>query len=219
MSALSFLAGALTWSASEYAIHRFIGHGPKRVRPSGLRGWLTPSGLAAAFNEEHLAHHTDPSYFAPSSQKAMAAIAVTGAAAALGSLVVGPRRGVAFALGLGSMYLGYEVLHRRIHTHPPTGRYSRWMRRHHLYHHHKSPRQNHGVTSALWDRVFDTETKVSERIRVPRRAVARWMVDDAGELRPEHAGDYELVGSRARGERVSDAAERRDGALDAAVPR
>jgi hypothetical protein len=193
---LAFLSGALTWSASEYAIHRFVGHGPKRTRPAGLRRWLTPAGVAAAFNEEHLAHHTDPSYFAPTRQKVIAAVVVTGATAALGSIVVGPRRAVPFAIGLGSMYLGYEILHRRIHTHPPRGRYSRWMRLHHLYHHHKSPRQNHGVTSPLWDRIVGTEVEVHERLRVPRRAAAPWMVDASGELREELAGDYELVGKK-----------------------
>ncbi len=194
---LAFLAGALTWSASEYAIHRFVGHGPKRTRPTGLAQWLTPGGLAASFNEEHLAHHTDPAYFAPDSQKLIAAAAVTGVTATLGSLVIGPRRAISFALGLGSMYLGYEVLHRRIHTHPPKGRYSRWLRRHHLFHHHKTPRQNHGVTTPLWDRIVGTEVKVEERIRVPRRVAPAWMVDESGELRPEHAADYELVGARA----------------------
>jgi len=205
MTTLAFLAGALTWSASEYAIHRFVGHGPKRVRPKGWRAFLTPSGLAASFNEEHLAHHTDPSYFAPTHQKAAAALAVTGLAAVVGSALVGPRRGIAFALGLGTMYSSYEVLHRRIHTHGPSGRYSRWMRRHHLYHHHKSPRMNHGVTSALWDRVFDTEVKITERIRVPRRAAPPWMVDDE---------DYELVGKVKSGDRVSDAPGQGNGAFD-----
>lgn len=197
MTAIAFLAGALTWSASEYVIHRFVGHGPRRARPTKfVRRWLTPSGLAAAFNEEHLAHHTDPQYFAPTSQKALAALVTTGVAAAVGSLLVGPRRAVPFALGLGSTYFGYEILHRRIHTHPPTGGYSRWVRLHHLYHHHKSPRQNHGVTTPLWDRVVGTEVRVTERLRVPRRAAAPWMLDAAGELRAEHADDYELVGKK-----------------------
>ncbi len=192
---IAFVAGALTWSASEYLIHRFIGHGPKRTRPSGL-AQVTPSGVAAAFNEEHLAHHTDPMYFAPTSQKAIAAVALTGTVTAVGSVVVGPRRALSFALGLTAMYLGYEVLHRRIHTHAPRGAYGRWMRRHHLYHHHKSPRQNHGVTSPIWDRIFDTETKPQERVRIPRRVAPAWMVDDRGELRADYAADYELVGRR-----------------------
>ncbi|MBI2391172.1 MAG: sterol desaturase family protein [Deltaproteobacteria bacterium] len=192
---LAFLAGALTWSASEYVIHRFVGHGRKRTRPRTIAAQLTPSGLAAAFNAEHLAHHADPSYFAPTSQKVAAAVVVTGTAAAVGSLLLGPRRGLSFAVGFGASYAAYEVLHRRVHTHPPRGRYGRWLRRHHLFHHHKTPRSNHGVTTPLWDRVFDTEVPVSERIRVPRRAAPPWMLDERGGLRPELAADYELVGA------------------------
>lgn len=189
---LSFLAGALTWSATEYTLHRFVGHGPRRTRPKSILAQLTPSGLAAAFNEEHLAHHTDHRYFAPTSQKAVAAVVVTGAAAAVGSLILGPRRGLSFALGLGATYVGYEVVHRRIHTHAPTGKYGRWMWRHHLYHHFKSPRMNHGVTSPIWDKVFETEVNVDERMKIPRRHAPDWMLDANGNVRAEYAADYEV---------------------------
>lgn len=196
-SLVPFTLGALGWTASEYAIHRFVGHGPKRAPVRGLRT-LTPAGIAAQFNEEHLAHHTDPQYFAPTSKKLLAAAAVTGAVTAVGSVVVGPRRAFSFAIGLMSMYGTYEVLHRRVHTHPPTGRYSRWLRRHHLHHHHKSPRENHGVTSPFWDRAFDTEVRLAEghRVRVPRRAAPPWMVDDKGDVRAEFVADYDVVGPR-----------------------
>lgn len=202
LAPLSFLAGALTWSAGEYSLHRFVGHGPKLTRPTGLAKWL-PGGLAAAFNEEHLAHHSDPMYFAPSGQKAIASVGFTTAVSAIGSLIVGPRRAVSFALGFSAMYLGYEVLHRRIHTHPPRGPYGRWLRRHHLYHHYKSPRRNHGVTSPLWDRILGTELKIEERVRVPRRAAPAWMLDEHGGLRAEFADEYELVGP-VNGKRVSE---------------
>ena len=36
-------------------------------------------------------------------------------------------------------------------------------------------------------------------IRVPRRLAMVWLVDDAGAVRPEHAGDYEVVGRRPAG--------------------
>lgn len=197
-SAVAFIVGALSWSASEYAIHRFIGHGPRRKREPGLRGFVTPSGLAAAFNTEHLAHHSDPQYFASSFQKAIAAVVVTGVAAAVASAVAGSRRGCAFALGFGLTYVSYEVLHRRVHTHAPTTRYGRWRRRHHLYHHHQTPRQNHGVTSALWDHVFGTKSALptGQPLRVPRKLAPPWLIaPETGLVRPELASDYVLVGS------------------------
>jgi hypothetical protein len=191
-----FALGAVAWSAAEYSIHRFVGHGPKRARVRGL-GMLTPSGVAAEFNAEHLAHHADPSYFAPTSRKLLAAAVAVPTITALAAPVLGLRRAFAFGTGLTAMYGTYEVLHRRIHTHAPTGPYSRWMRRHHLLHHHKAPRDNHGVTSPVFDLMFGTHTP-PERVRVPRHVAPTWLVDAAGELRPEYAEDYELVGKRAR---------------------
>jgi hypothetical protein len=52
---------------------------------------------------------------------------------------------------------------------------------------------NHGVSMPLWDHVFGTH-RAPGRIRVPRRLALPWMLDADGELRPEFAEDYELVG-------------------------
>lgn len=202
ISPISFAAGALAWSASEYCIHRFVGHGPKRKRPASLRAQLTPSGLAAAFNDEHLSHHSDPTYFAPTSHKLVAALAALAVSGTIASALFGPRRGLSFALGFGLTYAGYEVIHRRIHTHAGFGRYGRWLRRHHLYHHHKTPRANHGVTSPLWDFVAKTYEVLpaSDPLRIPRKHAPAWLTDDKGEVKPEFVGLYALVGAPKRAE-------------------
>ena len=201
MSLTFFALGALGWNASEYLIHRFIGHGPKRKAVGSLLARLTPRGLAAEFNREHLAHHTDPTYFAPTERKVLAAAAVVPVMGLALAPVVGPRRAVSFSLGFAAAYGFYEVVHRRIHTHPPTGAYSRWLRRHHLYHNYKTPRDNHGVTSPLFDLAFGTK-KPLERVRVPRRTAPVWMLDDDGEVRAAYADDYEAVGA-SRPERAA----------------
>lgn len=202
---LSFaVLGAVAWSASEYAIHRFLGHGPKRSEPKGLLGRLSPRGLAYEFNREHLAHHSDPTYFAPTSHKVAAAgIAISSVTAALAPFV-GLRGAGAFALGFTAAYGSYELLHRRIHTHPATGPYGRWARRHHLAHHYRTPRENHGVTSDVWDRVFRTRLPV-EQLRVPRRSAPVWMTDARGALHSELAEDYRLVGKEAAADSAPDA--------------
>ncbi|MBS2014324.1 MAG: sterol desaturase family protein [Deltaproteobacteria bacterium] len=202
-----FLLGAMGWSASEYAIHRFVGHGPKRKPAGSLLAMLTPKGIAAEFNREHLAHHADPSYFAPTERKVLAAAAVLPVVVAAMSPLVGVRRAVAFGAGFTLAYGTYEFLHRRIHTHPPRNAYGRWLRRHHLLHHYKTPRKNHGVTSALWDHVFSTYTP-KEKVRVTDRMAAPWLADATGHLRQEHADDYELVttSARARGDAAAPAA-------------
>jgi hypothetical protein len=175
-----FVLGSASWSAAEYAIHRFVGHGPKRARPASLLGRLGPAALAYEFNREHLAHHADPTYFAATSRKVLAAaVAIPVATLAL-TPFVGVRRALSFAAGFSVAYGTYEFLHRRVHTHPPRGRYGRWLRRHHLAHHYKTPRANHGVTSPLWDRIFGTEQPV-ERIRVPKRSAPVWLTADDGD--------------------------------------
>ncbi len=193
--------GGLAWSASEYAIHRFVGHGPKRTKPGRL-GLLTPGGFAYEFNREHLAHHADTTYFAPTWRKAIAGTTAIAALTALGTPLLGPRRARAFALGFGGVYLAYEVMHRITHTRAPRTRYGRWVRRHHLLHHHKTPRQNHGVTSPIWDHLFGTDLP-HEKVRIPRHVAPAWLVDARGEVKAEYASEYELVGGGRRGSAVT----------------
>lgn len=195
MSVGWFVLGGLTWSASEYAIHRFIGHGPKRAPAQSLLARLTPRGLAAEFNREHLAHHTDPSYFAPTERKVLAAAAAMPMMVSAIAPLIGLRNAAWFGAGFTVTYGTYEVLHRRIHTHPPRGPYSRWLRRQHLLHHYKTPRKNHGVTSPVWDHVFGTASP-KERVRVPERTAPVWLAGADGRVRPELSGDYEIVPSK-----------------------
>jgi hypothetical protein len=193
MSITAFVLGGAAWSASEYLIHRFVGHGKKRSKPPTLLGRISPAGLAYEFNREHLAHHANPSYFAPTYRKVLAASVAVPVVAAVATPLVGPRRALSFAAGFAAVYAGYEVVHRFIHTRPPRGPYSRWVRRNHLLHHHKTPRNNHGVTSPVWDHVFRTHDPV-ERVRVPRHVAPSWMVGADGNVKPEYAADYEIVG-------------------------
>jgi len=194
LSPIALAAGAFGWSAAEYALHRLIGHGPRRRRPARWYQRVTPSGLLAEFNEEHLAHHADPTYFAPTERKAVAAVVSTTLVGGALSLLVGPRRAWSFAVGFGVMYSAYEVMHRRIHTHPPTGPYSRWMRQHHLLHHFRAPRMNHGVTSPLWDHALGTYSASPGPLRVPAKLCPQWMVDLAtGQVRDAYRHDYDVV--------------------------
>ena len=171
--------GAAGWTASEYLIHRFLGH-----------EWAKRRNF---FSVEHVRHHATTSYFAPTSLKAQAAVLTAAAVAPLARRALGASAGLAFTGGFVAMYVTYEVLHRRAHTHPPTGPYGRWLRRHHFHHHFAEPKMNHGVTSPVFDYVFRTHRTPSGKIRVPARHAMTWLVDDAGEVRPEHAADYEVV--------------------------
>lgn len=174
----ALLSGAFAWTLAEYVLHRVVFHAlPRPI-------------LGAA---EHRRHHAQPDYFAPAWQKALAALVVGAVLLAGLSRLAGPAFGGAFTGGFLVMYLGYEVLHRRCHTHPPRGAYGRWRRRNHFAHHFADPHRAHGVTTPLWDHVFGTALRV-ERIRVPRRLAMRWLIDREGRVRALYAADYELVG-------------------------
>jgi sterol desaturase/sphingolipid hydroxylase (fatty acid hydroxylase superfamily) len=180
----ALLLGAIGWTLLEYILHRFIFHAS------------SAQGLGA---KEHRRHHALVDYFAPWWQKALAALATTAIMLPGASLVAGLETGAAFTLGFISMYLLYEILHRRAHTRPPRGRYGRWRRKNHFTHHFIDPRLAQGVTTPFWDFVFGTGLSV-DRVRVPRRLAMSWLVDMNGEVHAKYASDYELVGSRRRDE-------------------
>ncbi len=174
MMALAAAAGAAGWSFSEYALHRWVGHSPKS---------------RTEFAEEHRAHHAQRFYFAPTRRKVALAAPLLGVAAAAAGFVAGAS-GLAFVAGYGVAYAGYEVLHRRLHTHGPTGPVGRFLRRHHFAHHFNGPQTNHGVTSPVWDAVFGT-LRDPGVVRVPEKHAMHWLVDPAtGDARPEYATDY-----------------------------
>ena len=183
-AAANLLAGAFAWTFAEYGLHHWNGH--------RMLGKTT-------FSKLHLRHHADQRYFAPTSAKIAAAIPANALVAAATIWGFGPVVGIAFTTGFATMYAAYEVIHRRTHTHPPRGWYSRWTRRHHLYHHFGSPKMNHGVTTPLWDLVFRTHVAPPDVIRVPRRQAPAWLCDPAsGDVRPEYARDYAIVGRPTR---------------------
>ncbi len=176
---LSSFLGLLTWSFSEYALHNWYGH-----RPKGRN----------RFSREHLKHHTNGTYFASTTTKAMAALAALCVATPLAMLVAGFTYGLCFAVSFALTYSFYEWLHRRCHTHPPRTRYGAWVRKHHLHHHYTRPRENHGVTSPLWDWVFRTQSP-SAIVRVPARKTfeVAWLVDEQNDVWPAYAQDYQVA--------------------------
>ncbi len=173
------LVGAASWTATEYGLHRFVMH--------EMRGRGLPS-------VEHLKHHADVTYFSPASKKLASAAGTTAVAYPLTAALAGRRWATAFTVGLIGAYFGYEVAHRRAHTHPPRNRYGRWVRRSHLHHHFGSPMRNFGVTTPVWDRLAGTYDDPGV-VTVPRRMAPVWLIDDVGEVRAAFAGDYLVRGA------------------------
>lgn len=172
-----FLAGVISWTFAEYLLHRGVGHDTSKKNP---------------FTIEHVRHHRDTNYFASTYKKVLAALGVLSVTTLLLGLFTNWFMGLSFSLGLSAMYLVYELLHRRAHTHRPRGQYGRWLRKHHFHHHFKNPFANHGVTSPLWDIVFGT-LETPKQVEVPRKVVLDWMIaPETGEILPGLQEDYTL---------------------------
>lgn len=177
-----FVAGMASWSLMEYLLHRFAMH---QLRGRGI------------MSREHLRHHaTSHWYFRSTTLLSWIGVVVVSTAvfAPIGWLVAGVPGAIALASGYAVGYFVYEWIHARAHLVPPRNAYTRWVRKHHFHHHYGHPMSNHGVTLPIWDRVFGTG-ETPEQVRVPRRLAMVWLLDDEGEVRPEHVHDYVVVGS------------------------
>lgn len=178
MIIIAVAGGVLTWTLLEYMIHRWMGH-DRRFR-------RTPFGV------EHIRHHVEGNYFAPTWKKLIAAAIIAGVLTPPAIAIAGVANGIGYVAGLITFYGAYELLHRREHTHAGIGAYGRFVRRHHFHHHFVDGRANHGVTTPLWDLVFGTYQRPTV-IKVPRKLCMEWLLDPStGDVRSEHAGTYQL---------------------------
>jgi 4-hydroxysphinganine ceramide fatty acyl 2-hydroxylase len=143
LSPLWIVAGALTFYASEYTIHRFLFH----ARPS-RREWLL-----TAQRRLHYDHHVEPSrldlLFLPL-WFLVPVLAITGLLA--WSLLGDGAAALSLVLGMILALLHYEWVHYVAHV-PcrPRTRFGRWMKRYHLWHHFKNERFWFGVSNPALD--------------------------------------------------------------------
>jgi sterol desaturase/sphingolipid hydroxylase (fatty acid hydroxylase superfamily) len=179
---LAALAGAFLWTFSEYVLHRWF---------HTARG----SNLAS---REHLAHHARSKYrITAISWLAWAGVLVVGLVGLplVAWIVLPLGDAVAFGAGWVVAYFVYEWVHAVNHLWAPRTAYGRWTRRSHFHHHFGAPLRNHGVTTPLWDMVFRTYDPVTE-VTVPRRLAMVWLLDESGEVRPQHRDTYVVRGTR-----------------------
>ena len=178
----AFTFGAFLWTFAEYLLHRFAMH---HLHGRGI------------MSREHLEHHvTSQWHFDVNHILSWTGMLLVGFAgfAPVAAWLAPWTIGIAIAAGWACGYFHYEARHALAHLRNPTTRYTRWVARHHFHHHFGHPMANHGVSVPWWDHVFGTYER-PVHVRVPRRLVLPWMLDDDGQLKAEHADDYVLVGS------------------------
>ncbi len=131
--------GLFVFSFAEYAIHRWLFHGP-----------------TGAMRAIHQAHHDGPHDHVALpciSSPVVAGLVWWGLSAAVGTV------GASFFwCGFLSGYVAYGAVHHLEHSIRITALPYRWMQRRWAVHavHHRLVGTNFGVTTSFWDRVFGT---------------------------------------------------------------
>jgi dihydroceramide fatty acyl 2-hydroxylase len=160
LSATSFFtAGLLTWTLAEYLLHRWVFH------------WTndTPWGKRIHFLL-HGVHHEFPN----DKDRLVMPLLTSGPFAVifytLFYMLLGVRHGEPLFAGFALGYLCYDGTHYAVHHFKQTSRIGKWIKRHHMLHHHADHSGGFGVSSPLWDVVFRTMPQVK---RLAETAPAR----------------------------------------------
>jgi sterol desaturase/sphingolipid hydroxylase (fatty acid hydroxylase superfamily) len=133
-----FILGLLAWTIIEYLLHRFAFHG------------FAP----------HWQHHekpTDPVFIVAPLSLSLSASAILFALFSLAARSL--PSGATILAGVIAGYIAYEAVHLRIHSSAAGGPILRTLRRHHYYHHFASDQVCYGVTSPIWDFIFQTRPR------------------------------------------------------------
>lgn len=155
-----YVGGLLAWTYLEYLAHRYVLHGRFPDGPGRVRHCLHKS-----FDHLHYAHHEHPwdgNHINGTIKDTAVPVALL---IGLGFLAPLPTLPVLVA-GLLQAYILEEWVHQSVHFYDFRGRYFRYIKRHHLYHH--SPRGSEvgfGLTNGFWD--------VVARTRIPEEARRR----------------------------------------------
>jgi cyclopropane-fatty-acyl-phospholipid synthase len=130
------LAGLISWTAIEYALHRFVLHG---LQP--FRRW-------------HEEHHRRPMalIFTPTILSATLIVILIFIPALL---VFGLWCAFALTLGVLTGYLSYTITHHAVHHWRADSAWLKRRKRWHALHHHRIEQSGYyGVTSSFLDHVF-----------------------------------------------------------------
>ncbi|MFN2477550.1 MAG: sterol desaturase family protein [Pseudonocardiaceae bacterium] len=152
------VGGYLTWTLTEYWVHRVVFHFQPRGRRSESFVWAI-----------HGVHHDYPNDPRRVVASPAASVPIGAAAAALSWLMLPGAWWLPFAAGWGGGYLAYDLLHAYLHVGRPRTALVRWLRARHLRHHFANARGDFGVSAPYWDYVFRTALPG----RLPRRKPVR----------------------------------------------
>jgi dihydroceramide fatty acyl 2-hydroxylase len=151
--ALTFVAGFVVWTATEYWLHRTAFHWTPNT-------WWGPRFHFLVHGVHHDFHKDPYRLVMPPAVSATLAVVFYGVAWGLGAAAsswVDPSWHFAAYAGFVLGYVNYDCTHYMIHHHKPRSAWMKALRAHHMNHHHNRPDRKYGVSFMVWDKVFGTE--------------------------------------------------------------
>lgn len=142
---LLFLAGMVVWTFTEYILHRFVFHYEPKTR-MGQRLHFLLHGIHHDYPNDSLRLVMPPVVSIP-----LALIFYFLFLTLLGEVFL-----PAFFAGFIVGYLFYDMIHYATHHAPMKGKVGLVLKQHHMRHHYQTDDYNYGVSSPLWDFVFNT---------------------------------------------------------------
>ena len=165
---VSFAAGIAAWTSIEYLVHRHVLHGRF---PDGPAPWK--HALHRYFDHLHIEHHQRPWDGNHVSGTVRDTLPFALLLAAVGFLFPFHTAPVILA-GILQAYIAEEWVHHSVHFCQFKGRYFQYIKRHHLYHHSpKGAGVGYGLSSGMWDVVWQTRIPEEERKLLYGRTAAR----------------------------------------------
>jgi hypothetical protein len=150
--------GLAFWTWLEYQVHRGILHGRF---PDGPGAWQ--HFLHKSFDHLHWEHHARPW----DGNHVNGTLKDTGHFMALFlmiSFLLPAFTATLFVAGVVQAYVVEEWVHHAVHFCDFRGRYFRYIKRHHLYHHSpKGSQAGYGLTNGVWDVVYGTRFPAAVR--------------------------------------------------------
>jgi sterol desaturase/sphingolipid hydroxylase (fatty acid hydroxylase superfamily) len=143
---LLLAAGVVVWTATEYILHRYIFH----FEPSSEWG----KRIHFIF---HGVHHDYPKDAKRLVMPPSASIPLATGFYFLFSLVFTNQTLLyPFFAGFVAGYLVYDMMHYAMHHYNFKSRLMKQVKQHHMLHHYDDPTKGYGVSSSLWDVIFQS---------------------------------------------------------------
>lgn len=148
LTSLSLMgAGLLFWSFTEYALHRLLFHfKPKKY-------------LKRFFYTIHEIHHDYPSDSTRLVMPPPLSIPLAILFYFIFSSVFPGELWQPFYVGFGIGYLAYDMTHYRVHHVNLQSSWGKYLKKYHLQHHFQESDRGYGVSSPLWDFVFQSKPR------------------------------------------------------------